>query len=389
MSPETLPDFSAEALRIIPLARAETIPARWYTDPRFHAFDGEAVFMRSWQYIGHEGLIPHAGDYVLATVAGNPVIVVRGHEEEIRAYYNVCRHRGGPLATQERGNVRMLQCQYHGWTYRLDGCLRGVPRFDRTELFDKADYGLIPVAVAIWQGLLFVNLSDRPLPLAELMEGIEARIAPLDLRHLSFYRRVWYEVACNWKVYVDNYLEGYHLPLVHPELCDALDYRSYATETARYYSLQYSPLRAGEGVYGEGEAFYYYAFPNTMLNILPDRLQMNRVLPVSHDRTRVLFDYYYADVASAGAIRKIEEDLDFSDRVQQEDIEICEHVQLGLQSRAYDRGRFSVECEQGVYHFQCLLKEAYRLEYERQGHEADLREVPEPPGGVGDVKASD
>lgn len=370
MYARTRPEISAAELQTVPLARAETIPARWYTDPAFHPFDGEAVFSRWWQYVGHEGQIPRTGDYVLATVAGNPVIAVRGQDGQVRAFYNVCRHRGGPLATQEWGNARVLQCRYHGWTYRLDGCLRGVPRFDRTELFDKADYGLVPVTIAMWQGLLFANLAASPPPLRSFLEGIAERIAPIMLDGVSFYRRVPYEVRCNWKVYVDNYLEGYHIPLVHPELCDVLDYRAYVTETARYYSLQHSPLRKGEQRYGEGEAFYYFIFPNIMLNILPGRLQVNSVIPLAHDRTRVLFDYYYADVTSPKAARHIEADLAFSDRIQDEDKEICEHVQNGLLSHAYDRGRFSVECEGGVYHFQCLLKEAYRSAHEAQeaGH---------------------
>ena len=246
------PDLTPEVLTVAPLARAETIPSSWYTDPYFHGFDRDTLFADAWQYVGHVSQLAEPGDYLSATIADNPVVVIRTAEGDVRAFYNVCRHRGGPLVTERCGTARMLQCQYHGWTYRLDGSLRGVPRFDRTELFDKRDYGLVPIRLATWQGLLFVHLGDAPDPsLATLLDGIANRIAPIRLDGLPFYERITYDVACNWKVYVDNYLEGYHLPLVHPELCNVLDYRAYQTETFRYYSLQHSPIQASDnGPYG-------------------------------------------------------------------------------------------------------------------------------------------
>jgi choline monooxygenase len=261
------------------------------------------------------------------------------------------------------GRTSVLQCKYHGWTYLLDGSLRGVPKFDRAELFDRKDYGLVPIDVSTWQGLLFVSLADDPGPLANVLDGITERIAPIQLDALRFVQRDTYEVACNWKVYVDNYLEGYHVPLVHPELCDVLSVRDYVTETYAHYSLQHSPLKASasDSPYEtDGAAFYYFVFPNIMLNILPGRLQMNAVIPLAPGRTRVMFDYFYGTTDTIEAQQRVERDVAFSDRVQQEDIEICEHVQRGLRSKAYDRGRFSVEMEEGVYHFQRLLKRAYR-----------------------------
>ncbi|MEM1095491.1 MAG: aromatic ring-hydroxylating dioxygenase subunit alpha [Bacteroidota bacterium] len=354
--------FTPDTLHHEPLERASTIPSAWYVDPQMHAFDRDAVLGTSWQYVAHANQLPAPRTFLTADVAGHPIVVVRDAEGAVRAFYNVCKHRGGPLATRPCGSAKMLQCQYHGWTYRLDGSLRGVPRFDRSELFDKRDFGLTPVELAEWQGLLFVRLQPGPLPgLEALLSGIAERIAPIRLDDLQFHTRVTYDVACNWKVYVDNYLEGYHLPLVHPELCKVLDYRAYRTETFRYYSLQHSPLRDGDSPYGEEAeaAFYYFVFPNIMLNIMGDRLQMNAVVPVAPGRTLVHFDYFYADLDKPGMAEQIASDMKFSDEVQLEDIEICEHVQRGLTSPAYDQGRFSVECEAGVHHFQGLLKEAY------------------------------
>ena len=363
LDPAALPDFSDATLAVQPLARADTIPSSWYTDPRFHELDRDAVFARTWQPVGHVGKVRRPGEHIVASVADNPVLVVRGKDGVLRAFYNVCRHRGGPLATAD-GCASALKCRYHGWTYQLDGRLRGVPAFDRTELFDRKDFGLVPVRHAVWQDLIFVNLDDAAPSLETTVAGIAERIAPIDLAALAFYRRVDYAVRCNWKAYVDNYLEAYHVPHVHPELFGLYDFQRYVTEVHGHYSVQHSPINAGATGYGagggSGTAWYFHVFPNFMLNIMPGRLQTNLVVPAGHDRCLVRFEYFYADVTAPEAVRRIEEDIAFSDRVQVEDLEICEHVQRGLGSRAYDRGRFSVEYEEAVYAFQAMLKGAYQ-----------------------------
>jgi choline monooxygenase len=358
----TPPELSDDDLAVVPVERSSTIPAAWYVDPRFDQLDREAVFADSWQHLGHLSLLPNTGDYFLTAVADNPLIVLRDGGGAVRAYYNVCRHRGGPLAIEATGCVKALTCKYHGWTYLLDGSLRGVPHFDRTELFDKADFGLIPVAVDCWEDFLFVHLGERPRPpLAELMAGIAERIAPNRLTTKRLVRKIEYRVDANWKVYVDNFLEGYHIPHVHPELNRALDYSSYRTENGAWHSLQHSPLRA-DNVYtgdGGGEAYYYWIYPNLMLNVLPHRVQVNLVVPDGPDRCRVTFWYYYDDPDAPGRAEQIAADVGYSAMVQHEDAEICQRVQLGLGSRGYSRGRFSPEMESGVWKFQSLLKGSY------------------------------
>ncbi|RMH73936.1 MAG: aromatic ring-hydroxylating dioxygenase subunit alpha [Gemmatimonadetes bacterium] len=357
-----LPDFTPENLQIYPLDESETIPSSWYTHPALHTLDQEWIFARTWQGIGHVNKIPKPGDYLLADVAGNSILVMRDKADQLRAFFNVCRHRGGPLATADGHCEHVLKCHYHGWVYKFDGQLRGVPEFNFVKLFDKQDYGLIPIRLDVWEGVIFVHLADDPPPLKDILTGITERIAPIRLETKKFHSRVVYDIACNWKVYVDNYLEGYHLPFVHPELAKLLDYKNYITETYPYYSLQHSPFQQAANFYSreEGEAFYYFVYPNFMLNILPGRLQTNRVIPVDHQRCRVIFDYFYDDVTSPEALQLIEQDIAYSDEIQQEDIEICEWVQRGLNSRAYDKGRFSVKRESGVHHFQSLLKQSYQ-----------------------------
>lgn len=360
--PASLPDFTDEFLKRVPLARAETIPSAWYSNSMFFDVDSAAIFSKTWQGVGYSDRLPNAGDYFLTEIAENPIIILRDDALQLRGFYNVCRHRGGPLATEDGNCPKVLQCKYHGWTYRLNGALRGVPDFNYVELFDKSDFGLVPVNVDVWEGLIFATLNPAPPPLATIFSGMAGRFSPISLDGLQFHSRVTYNIKCNWKIYVDNYLEGYHVPLVHPELNRLLDYRNYVTETFENYSLQYSPLKESNNVYGDNvdEAFYFFVYPNFMLNLFNNRLQVNIVRPISHCETEVIFDYYYKDLTSKRAKKTIAEDIEYSDLVQQEDIDICERVQKGVSSLAYDRGRFSVKRESGVHHFQELLKRSYR-----------------------------
>lgn len=368
MDNRQLPDIRPADLRQRPIEKAETIPSDWYHSNSIFEFEKEVLFSKFWQLACHNNEIPQTGDTYTLEVAGNPLMVVRADEETINAFYNVCKHRGGPIAVK-KGTTSVLQCQYHGWTYLLDGSLRGVPHFKKVDLFDKKDFGLEPVNSQEWQGFHFVSLDDRTPSLAEVLDGISETIAPIDLSEFQFVEEQSYHINCNWKVYVDNFLEGYHIPIVHPELAKLLDYNDYQTETSDWYSLQHSPFQEGDNIYksDDGQAYYYFIFPNIMLNILPGRLQTNVIRPISPTHTEVIFKYYYANPDDEEIIR---DDLQYSDKIQDEDIEICELVQKGLQSNAYDKGRFSVEREKGVYHFQSILKKEFANFLEIHGRQA-------------------
>ncbi|MGA9421562.1 MAG: aromatic ring-hydroxylating dioxygenase subunit alpha [Rhodanobacteraceae bacterium] len=341
------------------LDRACALPARCYVDAAGVALDRTAVFAHGWQLLARSAQLADSGDHVVARIGDVPLLIVRGADGVLRALHNVCRHRAGPIATCDGRGARNLSCRYHGWTYALDGQLLRAPDMDGAAGFDCARIRLPGARVGEWRGLVFAALDPEP-ELATLLDGIDDRLAGTDFADHVFERRVSYDIACNWKTYVDNFLEGYHLPLVHPELNRLLDYRSYSTETAAWYSVQSSPLDSGDDLYGRGQALYYYIWPNTMLNILPGRLQINRVIPLDAGNCRVEFDYCYAAGNRSGAADRRNDDEAFSDMVQRQDIAICEQVQERLASGSYHAGRLNPRRESGVHHFHELLRAAYR-----------------------------
>jgi choline monooxygenase len=346
---------------------ALALPARCYVEDEFERRERTTVFAAGWQLVAHAAQVAQPGDHVLAETAGVPLLIVRGEPESgapqgrLRALHNVCRHRAGPIASCDGRAAKSLVCRYHGWTYALDGRLRGAPEMHDAPDFDPESIRLPQARVAEWQGLVFAALEESAPAFDEVVAGIGDRSGALD--SYRFDRRVSYEIACNWKAYVDNYLEGYHLPRVHPALNRLLDYRSYRTELARWHSLQWSPIESSQGPYrAEGaraaEALYWWIWPNTMLNVLPGRLQTNHVVPLGPQRCRVDFDYYYAPQADP---QLGEQDRAFADQVQAEDIAICEAVQRGLASGSYVAGRLNPTRETGVWHFHELLRAAYAI----------------------------
>ncbi|HEY0585930.1 MAG TPA: aromatic ring-hydroxylating dioxygenase subunit alpha [Pseudoduganella sp.] len=348
---------SQEHCRIEPLERALALHASFYTDQQWLEFEQREVFGATWQLAAHTGELSAPGDHVVGDIAGKPILIIRQPDGSLQAFFNVCRHRAGPLATCNGKGARALHCKYHGWTYELDGSLRAATEMQGAADFDKSAIRLPRIRVREWQGLVFVALDATTPPFEQVFAGIAERIAPTDLSHMRFAKRDTYKLECNWKVYIDNFLEGYNLPFVHPGLSKVLDYRVYDTELAQWHSLQHSPLRNNDGIYGDGNAWYYFIYPNIMLNITPGRLQTNRILPLGHRQCIVEFDYYYTDDPEVQA--RVQAEQAFSDEIQAEDISICEHVQQGLASGSYSAGRLNPKRESGVWHFQNLLRAAY------------------------------
>lgn len=346
------------------LACAETVPSRVYTDPRVLEIERERIFGRTWQLVGREDQVPVPGRFFTPEVAGEPLLIVRGADGRLRALSNVCRHRAGPVAAGE-GTCQAFRCGYHGWSYALDGRLVNTPEFEGVEGFLKEDQGLPEFRLETWLGLLFVNLDPSAPPLAETLDDVPDRLAARGLEAMRPAARKDWVVECNWKVYVDNYLEGYHIPIVHPSLMKELDYARYVTETRRRYCLQHSPIRQDSPGRlrrrgAEDEALYFWIYPNLMLNVYPDNFSTNLILPLGHSRTRTVFEWFFRDPEGPGVAEEIRRTVEFSDEIQMQDIAICEAVQGGLASRTYDRGRYSVRRENGVHHFHSLYSRDLR-----------------------------
>ncbi|MDQ3908171.1 MAG: Rieske 2Fe-2S domain-containing protein [Acidobacteriota bacterium] len=341
------------------LARAKTPPAEWYSDPCVLRREQERVFARTWQLVGRSDQVAEPGQFFTAAVAGEPLVVVRGEDKVLRALSNVCRHRAGPVA-EGCGAREKFRCGYHGWSYALDGRLLATPEWGGVEEFDRAEHALPQFRVETWGALVFVNLDGDAAPLSDALEDIPARLAARDLSSMKFALRKDWLVECNWKVYVDNYLEGYHIPVVHPSLNRELDYAQYRTETKTLYSIQHAPVRreratriaAGDG---DDEAQYFWLFPNLMLNVYPDNYSTNLIVPLSEERTLTVFEWYFAAPDLESTREALRRTVEFSDEIQIEDIKICEAVQRGLRSRTYTQGRYCVKRENGVHHFHGLL----------------------------------
>lgn len=350
------------------IAHAFTLPSMFYFDPSFEASEKERIFLRTWQIVGHERQLPSPGSFFTTELAGEPLLMVRNAAGEIKGFYNVCKHRAGPPA-QGCGERKVFRCGYHGWTYSLDGELLNAPECEGVQDFRPREFGLTPVRTEHWAGLIFVNLDSAAKPLFDSLDKLPEQAARFDLGTMQLHERRVYEMECNWKTYIDNYLEGYHLPSVHPSLNRELDYGSYTTQLFSNYSLQSSAIRGPENektverrysqAKGDDVAEYYWVFPNWMLNCYPDNVSVNIVLPVSPERSIAIFEWYFPEaVLTTDAPRQT---VRFSDEIQIEDVRICEAVQKNLHSRSYSRGRYSVKQEKGVHHFHSLYAQAMEV----------------------------
>jgi choline monooxygenase len=375
----------------LPLEQARTIPSLWYIDPEIYQAERIGVFNRSWHVIGRVEQVSEPGQFVTAQIAGTPVVAVRDAAGELGAFINVCRHRAANVVAEPAGRASRLRCRYHGWTYDLRGHLRGTPEFEGVANFRREENGLTPLAVDAWGPAVWARIAQGDQSLAEFLSPMPQAMSGLGVDRLRFVERREYELACNWKVYVDNYLDGgYHVNTIHPGLAGVLDYSQYRTEIAGNTSVQISPIvlestlpskeRGSEQsdtgisqprtnvssslvstVRAGSMAFYWWVFPNFMINVyggLTDAnaviMDTNLVLPLAPDRCRVIFDFYFADLDGFDA-QFISNSIEVAEQIQKEDIGICEDVQRGLASGAFDTGRFSVRREVAGYHFHVLL----------------------------------
>lgn len=350
------------------IAQAETIESGFYTNPTVFDRTKSAIFAKSWQFIGSvEELAKVPGSvHPLTLLEGcldEPILVTRDMEDRLHCVSNVCTHRG-MLVCESPGNERFLRCRYHGRRFGLDGAFQSMPEFEAVCGFPTERDSLPKVAMEAWGPFQFASLSPAA-SLAEVLAPIQERLGWLPLHEFRFdpSRSRDYAVKAHWALYVDNYLEGFHIPFIHAALNQAIDYESYTTHLYPWCNLQLAVAKGDETAFDlpvnspdHGRriaAYYYWVFPNLMLNFYPWGLSVNVLRPQGPDRTKISFlPYVWKEhLRGSGASADL-------DRVEREDEVVVEAVQRGLRSRLYDRGRYSVAREQCVHHFHRLLSSA-------------------------------
>ena len=329
-----------------------------YTDPALLELEQELIFERTWQLAGHVASLPRPGSYITAQAGTQPVLVLRDERGELRAYRNVCRHRGSRLLSGSGQCKAAIRCRYHGWTYRFDGTLIGVPEgLAFGERLDKRSLGLLPARVEVMNGLVFVNLDPDARPLAELVGDLPERLAPYRIQTLTPFAPGGGTQPANWKVVADNYLEGYHVPIAHPGLMRMLDYSRYRTEVHEHHVWFEAPLRERpsgnrlERLYarlvtpmpGLGEADrrvwrYAFIYPNTTIDLYPDQVNTWQMLPDGVARTRDSFACYRPAGADPRTRLAQWANQRLNSLVLDEDIDLVDNVQQGLQTRGYECG---------------------------------------------------
>ena len=339
---------------------ARTLPGRYYNAPEVLVEEQDRIFRRRWICVGRADAIAAAGDYVLADIAGESIIVLRDQAGERRAFYNVCRHRGTRLCDAPSGRLsETIQCPYHAWTYALDGRLIGAPHMQDVQGFDKREYPLHRAALSEWAGFLFVCLDPDAAPLAQAFAPLTERFARWNLPTLRSVRRIEYDVAANWKLILQNYNECLHCPTIHPELSTKLPYTSgandlvegpflggymeikapneSATLSGRACGLPLGDLPADD----RHRAYYYSLFPSMMLSLHPDYAVFYTVWPRTATTSRVVCEWMVNPASPAAPGYNIGDAEEFWDRTNRQDWNICERSQQGVSSRMYQPGPYS------------------------------------------------
>jgi choline monooxygenase len=353
----------------LPIERAWMPPSSWYTSPGFYELDRQTVLRDHWVCVGRTDQVAENGSFFAGDFAQQPFVVLRDDEGVLRAFHNSCRHHAAAVAVGE-GKCEELVCPYHGWRYRLNGELKSAPRVAGIEDFRREEFALPAIAVNEWGHLIFLHFGDNVIPPVDQdFEELDELLEETRTSDLQFVERREYEIRCNWKVFVDNYLDGgYHVPVLHNALTGQLDLDSYRTRLFSNWSVQTvdgtkSAAESKPSVdfaerIGSG-ATYVWIHPNIMLNRYGPILDTNLLLPLDENRTLVVIDYFF-DPAVCADEDFVARSIAASHLVQEEDIMICESVQRGLESASYEKGRYAPSVEQGELHFHRLLATSYR-----------------------------
>jgi phenylpropionate dioxygenase-like ring-hydroxylating dioxygenase large terminal subunit len=338
-----------------------TLPYSWYSDPEVLRREQEKIFRSAWQYAGHLGEVPEPGTFFTTRAGRTPVVVTRARDNEMRAFLNVCRHRGFPAA-QGAGRRETIQCPYHAWTYGLDGSLRTAPRANEEEDFRHDELGLVPLSIDTWGPFVFVNADANAEPLADALGSMPAQVAELGLEvdDLVHYTRWEAEVDANWKIVCENFLECYHCQVAHPGFSAVIDVspESYALSTEGTLSSQRGLVRESVTIEGElSRSQFHFLWPNLTVNIFPGHpnVSIGPVVPLTAERTYRFLDYFFApDVDQAW----IDELMAFDAQVGSEDRALVEGVHRGMASGGLEHGNLMSRSEQLIGHFHQLTRNA-------------------------------
>jgi glycine betaine catabolism A len=341
---------------------AKSMPQRYFVSPEIFADERKKIFSREWLFVGHQSQIPQSGDFFLATITGESLIIIRDSNLEIRGFFNVCRHRGTRLKEHRAGEVSScghsstIQCPYHAWTYGLDGRLVGAPHMDEVPGFDKADYSLHPVNLGVWQGFIFVNLANNPMPLEKWFAPLGEKCSHWNMPILQSAKRIDYDVRANWKLMFENYSECYHCPGVHPQLQKVSPYDSAENDLREGPFLGgFMKINPGKSLTMTGNAcamfvgkienlqqvFYYSIFPNMLLSLHPEYVMVHQLWPQSPERTLIICDWLFHPDAFAREDFRPDDAIEFWDMTNKQDWHVCELSQQGIASHAYEPGPYS------------------------------------------------
>jgi len=360
-----------------PTLQANVLPPRVFHDQSVFDYEQDAWFAGGWVSVGREEdtLVP--GQYFLRLVAGENIIIVRGHDGELRGFYNVCRHRGSTVVEDESGIVPRFQCPYHAWIYDLEGRLKQPRHTELLEDFDPAEWGLVPVRVESWQGIVYVDLSGTAEPLADFLGSITTEFERFDLAALRRARRIDYDVKANWKAIIENYQECYHCPGVHPQLNRITPYttgsylpssgagmNSFMEVLPQFETLSMTGDADGRepmpGMTEEDHKRIYYSavWPNLLFSLHPDYLMLHWVTPLEPGRTLVRCEWYFEPAEMAKPDFNPDDAIEFWDLTNRQDWHVCELQQQGTKSRAYSAGRYA-GMESSVHGFDVMVADRY------------------------------
>lgn len=338
-----------------------TLPGAYYTSQAIFAKEQDLLFGGQWVYVGRAEQLPEPGSYLLVNMGHESVIVVRNRQRQLRAFYNLCRHRGTRMCTQEHGQFsNSIQCPYHAWTYSLDGELVGARLMEEVEGFERADFGLLPVAVTEWEGFIMLNMSPDPEPFEQAYAPLINRFPAWNIANLHSAQTIEYNIKANWKLIFQNYSECYHCPLIHPELAEQTDYRSGQNDLSEGPFLGgYMILNDTHATFGIGEVaggrppvgtvtgddlqrvYFYSIFPNMLLSLHPDYVLVHALYPLDNGTTRIVCDWLFEPMTMAQADFDPSDAVSFWDTTNLQDWHVCELTQLGVQSRAFVPGPYA------------------------------------------------